>query len=299
MKKILMICVLLISSLAGFTQITTEQNGWKTSVLGPFNASDLQARRYEIATLGYNSYHWQTGGLIIIELFSNYFTTGYERYVVENGYEQGANSGRPVVKLVESHGLSHSAKITLGTSYDLSTSFAGMVNKALPIYLDIRYRAGYMVKITHLQNRADQLTDINQIKVNNTVSGLDIPDFLVSTILDNNLSSSKNLMVTGDGNHYISNGSLAIGTADPKGYKLAVAGNMIAESIKVQLQTAWPDYVFKDDYKLISLQETEKHIKEKGHLPGIPSAVEVKSEGIDLGEMNGRLLKKIEEMTLH
>jgi len=95
-----------------------------------------------------------------------------------------------------------------------------------------------------------------------------------------------------------STGNVSIGTSDAKGYKLAVAGNMIAESVKVQLQSAWPDYVFKDDYKLTSLQETEKHIKEKGHLPGIPSAAEVKSEGIDLGEMNARLLKKIEEMTL-
>jgi len=95
-----------------------------------------------------------------------------------------------------------------------------------------------------------------------------------------------------------SDGDVGIGTTDPKGYKLAVPGNMIAESVKVQLQSAWPDYVFKDGYKLLSLQETEKHIKQKGHLPGIPSAAEVKSEGIDLGEMNGRLLKKIEEMTL-
>ncbi|PTS92783.1 hypothetical protein DBR11_26365 [Pedobacter sp. HMWF019] len=96
-----------------------------------------------------------------------------------------------------------------------------------------------------------------------------------------------------------SSGNVSIGTKDSKGYKFAVAGNMIAESVKVQLQSAWPDYVFKDDYKLTSLQETEKHIKEKGHLPGIPSAAEVKSEGIDLGEMNKKLLQKIEELTLY
>ncbi|HWW41710.1 MAG TPA: hypothetical protein VNZ46_20485, partial [Pedobacter sp.] len=96
-----------------------------------------------------------------------------------------------------------------------------------------------------------------------------------------------------------SDGNVGIGTSNTKGYKLAVAGNMIAESVKVQLQSAWPDYVFNEDYKLTSLQETEKHIKEKGHLPGIPSAAEVKSEGIDLGEMNKKLLQKIEELTLY
>lgn len=93
--------------------------------------------------------------------------------------------------------------------------------------------------------------------------------------------------------------NVGIGTTDTKGYKLAVAGNMIAESVKVQLQGSWSDFVFAKDYKLPSLAETEKHINEKGHLPGIPSAVEVKANGIDLGEMNAKLLQKIEELTLH
>ncbi|MNY60919.1 hypothetical protein D3C86_1975370 [compost metagenome] len=53
------------------------------------------------------------------------------------------------------------------------------------------------------------------------------------------------------------------------------------------------------NYHLPSLQETEQHIKEKGHLPGIPSAEEVKNNGVDLGEMNAKLLQKIEELTLH
>lgn len=96
-----------------------------------------------------------------------------------------------------------------------------------------------------------------------------------------------------------SSGNIGIGTTDPKGYKLAVAGNMIAESVKVQLQSTWPDYVFSKNYQLPTLQETEKHIKEKGHLPGIPSAEEVKANGIDVGEMNAKLLQKIEELTLH
>jgi len=94
-------------------------------------------------------------------------------------------------------------------------------------------------------------------------------------------------------------GNVGIGTADTKGYKLAVAGNMIAESVKVKLQTAWPDFVFAKSYAFPSLKETETHIKEKGHLPGIPSAAEVKANGIDLGEMNAKLLQKIEELTLH
>ncbi|MNL09746.1 hypothetical protein D3C87_1305180 [compost metagenome] len=76
-------------------------------------------------------------------------------------------------------------------------------------------------------------------------------------------------------------------------------GNLWSQQIKVALTNPWPDYVFAKDYQLPTLQETEKHIKDKGHLPGIPSATEVKANGIDLGEMNAKLLQKIEELTLH
>ena len=74
-------------------------------------------------------------------------------------------------------------------------------------------------------------------------------------------------------------------------------GSIRAQEIKVEIAN-WPDYVFAKDYQLPSLKQTEKHIKEKGHLPGIPSAEEVKANGIDLGDMNAKLLKKMEEMTL-
>ncbi len=84
------------------------------------------------------------------------------------------------------------------------------------------------------------------------------------------------------------------------GYKLQVRGNIRAREIKVEAAgTNWPDYVFAEDYKLPSLEETERHIKEKGHLLGIPSAKEVEANGVELGDMNAKLLKKIEELTLY
>nr|WP_197718722.1 hypothetical protein [Pedobacter schmidteae] len=94
------------------------------------------------------------------------------------------------------------------------------------------------------------------------------------------------------------NENVGIGTTDTKGYRLAVNGKIRTHEIKVETAN-WPDYVFAKDYQLPTLQETEKHIKENGHLPGIPSAEEVKTNGIDLGEMNAKLLQKIEELTLH
>ncbi|MEX0314458.1 MAG: hypothetical protein AB3N18_09800 [Allomuricauda sp.] len=76
-------------------------------------------------------------------------------------------------------------------------------------------------------------------------------------------------------------------------------GKLISEEVGVQLSGDWPDYVFKKDYDLPTLEKIMKHIAEKGHLPNIPSAKEVKTNGVELGEMNRILLEKIEELTLH
>lgn len=96
---------------------------------------------------------------------------------------------------------------------------------------------------------------------------------------------------------FIVSGDVGIGTTTPN-EKLSVNGNIRAKEIKVET-TNWPDYVFHKEYKLPSLVETEKHIKEKGYLPGMPSAQEVETNGLNLGEMNEKLLQKIEELTLH
>ncbi|MEO9511061.1 MAG: hypothetical protein ABJN84_03515 [Flavobacteriaceae bacterium] len=93
------------------------------------------------------------------------------------------------------------------------------------------------------------------------------------------------------------NGNVGIGTTNPSSYKLSVNGNIRAKEIKVE--TGWADYVFKEGYDLPTLEEVEKHIQEKGHLINIPSAQEVEENGIQLGEMNMKLLEKIEELTLY
>ena len=93
--------------------------------------------------------------------------------------------------------------------------------------------------------------------------------------------------------------NVGIGTKNTQGYRLAVGGNIIAEEIKVELQTNWPDFVFGKDYKLPSLEEIDMYIKANGHLMNIPSAIKVMESGIKLGEMNAKLLQKIEELTLY
>lgn len=92
-------------------------------------------------------------------------------------------------------------------------------------------------------------------------------------------------------------GNVGIGTANTAGYKLAVNGFVRAK--KVVVETGWSDFVFYDDYKLRSLREVEQHIKEKGHLPEIPSAEEIENNGADVGRLLQLQMQKIEELTLY
>lgn len=96
------------------------------------------------------------------------------------------------------------------------------------------------------------------------------------------------------------NGKVGIGTtaAITGNYKLVVEGVIGAQKIKVT-QLGWADYVFAPDYKLPPLQDLETYIKQHQHLPDVPSADEVSKNGIDLGDNQAVLLKKIEELTLY
>lgn len=94
-----------------------------------------------------------------------------------------------------------------------------------------------------------------------------------------------------------SNGNVGIGTLNPD-FKLTVNGKIKAEEIQVVVDVP-ADYVFKKDYRLQPLEEVEKFIDANGHLPGVPGAVQLKSEGWPVGEMNNKLLEKIEEITLY
>ena len=93
--------------------------------------------------------------------------------------------------------------------------------------------------------------------------------------------------------------SVAIGTTDPKTYMLAVNGSAIATSMTVKLNANWPDYVFKSDYRLPALSEVKAYIDQNHHLPDMPSEQEVADKGLNLGEINKQLTKKVEELTLY
>lgn len=108
-------------------------------------------------------------------------------------------------------------------------------------------------------------------------------------------NATPQLVFTNDGKVYIGGFQQ---DAQNASYKLAVKGKIVMQEGLVKLAN-WSDYVFKKDYKLLSLDEVEHHINEHGHLPEIPSEKEVVENGVEIGVMTSKLLAKIEELTLH
>ncbi|MFL9483959.1 hypothetical protein ACI6Q2_14365 [Chitinophagaceae bacterium LWZ2-11] len=365
---IMFVCLLSVQIRKAQAQTTIDQNGFKTTVTNALSANDAVPLRYEIADVGFNSFHWQVGGTIIIELFHQFWATGYEKYLVEVGFTQGANSGTPKLKLIASNGAVHNARIILGSTSDLATSYSGYVNKLLPIYLDVREYSAYRVKISYLHDKVDNVTDINQIKINVALTGTPVSDFTVNTIIDDITSfeiqsgltnindrpavssgtgmgeiRGRGLMSssTDDGflrlsagggttigaksyidiSGYMDNpaadryqnivmgtngqervrintvGNVGIGTTNPS-EKLSVNGNIRSKKLIVT-QQGWPDYVFDSSYTLTPLAQVEQFIKNNKHLPDVPSAKEVTDKGLDVGDNQAVLLKKIEELTLY
>lgn len=98
-------------------------------------------------------------------------------------------------------------------------------------------------------------------------------------------------------------GNVGIGTTlaqNPWGYRLAVKGKIGAHEVQIENNSmAWSDFVFNDDYKLMSLGDLEKYINENNHLPEIPTEQEVRENGLLVSEMNAKLLQKVEELTLY
>ena len=314
-------------------QTHIDQTRIKTSVIDNLLANETQAKRYEVAIVATNSQHWQTGGTMIIELFHNYYGSGYEKYFLEISHLQGNQGTNPSLYLVESTGNYHNAKISLGASYGTGTYRGGYENIAYPVYVDVKNYSSYTVRVTYLRNRVSSFTDDNQIIINTAPTGTNISDFSIPStqlrvngeapFIEYNASKiwrvgeleSQDFFIKQQTNGFNSfqvigsTGQVKLGSTsmivDYNGEvdinnNLNVVGNIETSKVKVTSSPgSFPDYVFSKDYQLKSLPELEAFILENGHLPNIPTAKEVEADGQDLGLIQQKLLEKIEELTLH
>ena len=96
----------------------------------------------------------------------------------------------------------------------------------------------------------------------------------------------------------LNNGRVGINTSNPQ-YALDVKGTIRAAEVKVESVDNFADFVFEKDYRLPDLKEVHQFIQKNGHLSGIPSAAEVKENGMSLVDMQIKLLQKVEELTLY
>lgn len=177
------------------------------------------------------------------------------------------------------HGSGDNSTASLGKIYD------GVTGKAMQGLRDFKLQAS----TTHIRHRSYLFYDTNT---------LDRQYFYAPRMEEVNgneptIAELLGILPT-------SLNQLSVGTDNlPSGYKLSVGGDAIMEKVKVQTESAWPDYVFKKGYQLSSLDSLQSFIYKYGHLPNIPSAQEVEDSKQDLGFIQLRLLEKIEELTLY
>ncbi len=121
--------------------------------------------------------------------------------------------------------------------------------------------------------------------------GLDAINNSFQIAQDDMLYGSSDVFLTVD-----DGGNVGIGTTSPS-EKLSVDGTIQAKEVVVE--TGWSDFVFDEGYELRSLESVESFILDNGHLPDVPSAEIVESDGLSLGESQKIMMQKIEELTLY
>ena len=159
----------------------------------------------------------------------------------------------------------------------------GVTDAPLPVYIKIR-SINFNDTFTPLTTRGNDLT------VNKFLPMTNEWELYVGNIRDTENGAAIAIKA-------LSNGNVGIGTINPTD-KLTVAGKIGAREIKVTTN-AGADFVFEPGYKLAALTELEHFVKTNKHLPEVPTAQQMVKDGVNLGELNIKLLQKVEELTLH
>ncbi len=277
----------------GSLGIGTVNPGSRLDVRGGIKASYSASRHVTLFNSGDGNSYLNIAGGTSTSRFGFQVDGSSKMSIMKNG-NIGIGIGNPSSKVVvqsnsgETESLAQFKISDAPSDYLQIANSTGAANQFIPLIkgyheTDNRYSLSIMGSSSDaMDNGANALVNFNARRGNSQVQNRPL---FVWTNYD-----QKKMILT-------ANGNLGIGTTTPDS-KLAVNGKIHAKEVKIDL-TGWPDYVFEDNYELPTLKEVESHIQEKGHLPNIPSAKKVEKEGIQLGEMNAKLLQKIEELTLY
>lgn len=201
---------------------------------------------------------------------------------ISNSLMIGFNSALPTLFISKSSTYNTTGKVGIGniTSPKAKLHIRSDANEDAGIILE----SSNSSKIAYIQ-----LFDINNRIVAQQNSGLTL--------------MSQNASINFEANQIQMNAPLTINTengiSEEYDYALSVKGGIMTTKVLVKDVADWYDYVFEDDYKLLSIDNVKRYIDENGHLPDIPSEQDILKNGYDMVEMDGLLLKKIEELTLY
>lgn len=246
-------------------------------------ASGLYAKANALSTLAMGKYvrARATNSMVIGMGYSNSDTRALINNI-PNSLMIGFSSSVPTLFVSNSSGFNTTGKIGVGNVTNPQSK--------LHIRSDDKENAGIILEPTNKTDMAFlQMYDANH-KI--SVCSNDGMSFV-----------SRNDKMNFDASNIKMNAKVAINTTEDfikdNNYSLAVSGGILTTGVLVKEVTEWYDFVFDDGYMLTPIKELENFIDENGHLPDIPSENEVMKDGYDIVEMDGLLLKKIEELTLY
>jgi hypothetical protein len=271
---------------------------------------------HSLAVLGENNTSTSSSGAVAWDYFNNGNASWSGTLLLHHGAGltglhtgiQRANQGTLLFQNVANGVVaSNGANIHISPTGNVSTTF--LTNGNVGIGTTTPSHRLAVVNSTHsaIASFSSQSAGNSWLQISNAAAQMNLG--IGSTGVTNGTpyiwSSSDKLAIGNDGDptlviNGMGSGKVGIGTTNTSdaNYRLFVETGIRTRKVKVD-QASWADYVFKTNYKLLPLSQLEAFIKQHGHLPEVPTEKEVAANGVDLGDTQTLLLKKIEELTLY